>query len=1379
MVRVSLVVLAFLASALADNNNNDNKNPHDLVAWLRSKEHGYFSDKLKLHINPESSTANGMFAVDHIKKNEAIMAIPKECLLRPSENTENDMDMCETTKSLAKEYLLGDQAKFQAYAQYTLGYLRNNNDNTNKPKPDRFKLPRAWSPRAQNLLKDIVGEETVEPQHFEEGLFMDRCGPPYVRDFVRENPTLVADYEEAAFLLSEAWLQVVSRSWNELMVPLLDMIDHRNGHWHNVDQLTSAHDPDVDVVTVVAKRDILPGEELYFSYNMCRDVDCEGLDRWYVLPQILNDYGFVEQYPRRWRFDFNQDDEDEEKEDEENIFIFEIDHQVIPSAEDPEPPLKLTWLSPFYPTPEDIHRFQGILNRLYGLKDHVMETAEHLPANSEKVVILDYYQALTEALEFLIRSTDINPKFQTLEENTSNDLTTYDDLEERKRNYDEESLGVCDSDSSPYLGNAPYDEVDETESQYQKISFEHNSEIDDTCLYLSGWLQTCTSWRPHYHETVVHYPLKFVDEPKRVIYLGGGDNMLLHEILKYPSLELVIGMELDHQVVRSSFRNMATQPHFDNDKVQWWFGDATKTLAMLLEQGDKFYHTFDLVIVDLQTNVAETLMVTKDMTIMDVAVELLQPDGIIARNEDFYPRRSVGFVKYEVDLEVLDVPMLCQQSITIGSKNVDFLKKTPKDHNINTVYLGKSDLDKGSDKYVRWLNYRNNDLACNQTTKKGNLDGNVAEDSKGGHGVHMILEVEDTYATVESSDTISKRISAALTDAGLTELSIDAAPSSKEMIIVFLCIEGYVIVQAREQKRYIGFDIKLWSDYEKLETVKAKLIAAVGSKDEKASSSYRIVTGGMFGALTSKEACTIPMEALATCDELGESVQAEQVETVADDTSMAVIRKAISKLAVVDPTVAVLCADPESSCSALYAVTGATATKNIIPMRACSNLANADEMLVCETSTLASLLASGTDKIDVIVIDSQTPKEMGQILHKILTLKPRRVQLLQKDYVVLSTSHDAASASWQRALLERFQTEFDPFSPAQRSRVSFRGNNGAFDVGIFSSGDYKFFTHLEEFIAEVEKETGLAGQIRKVDDGRLNYIPGFRPSIIGSGDDYEHHDALTQFLNQVPIGEQTILQFEIQPQYVSLDVEETVLVNIEKDVWKGEWFMGKVLQEKEDGKYAVYLDHGVEEVVDRDSMRIFETDSPIDVPDAVLIRRNGYWSQGAIIAKNAHDETFNVRRFDSDGDVITVHRSDLVRRFEPVDIHGAPALTCTKVKRGFVEAIRSSSAYMDKGENAKDDVQVSSGFGEGCVIVGLAPEVTAVASWDGRSHIDVSLFVPTNDQVLQDTFADAFLAELDFLSITARDEFPRGYGRVVNFASDLNYDEELPHWIDA
>jgi spermidine synthase len=57
--------------------------------------------------------------------------------------------------------------------------------------------------------------------------------------------------------------------------------------------------------------------------------------------------------------------------------------------------------------------------------------------------------------------------------------------------------------------------------------------------------------------------------------------MVLHEVLKYKELEKVVGLELDQQVVRTVFHRFGTQPPFDNDKVEWYFGDAAVALRAL------------------------------------------------------------------------------------------------------------------------------------------------------------------------------------------------------------------------------------------------------------------------------------------------------------------------------------------------------------------------------------------------------------------------------------------------------------------------------------------------------------------------------------------------------------------------------------------------------------------------------------------------------------------------------------------------------------------------------------------------------------------------------------------------------------------------------
>ena len=69
--------------------------------------------------------------------------------------------------------------------------------------------------------------------------------------------------------------------------------------------------------------------------------------------------------------------------------------------------------------------------------------------------------------------------------------------------------------------------------------------------------------------------------------------MLLHEIMKYHDLELVAGLELDQTVTRKSFKRFKTDPYFHDPRVDWWFGDAAKSVTVLPES---YWGSFDLVL---------------------------------------------------------------------------------------------------------------------------------------------------------------------------------------------------------------------------------------------------------------------------------------------------------------------------------------------------------------------------------------------------------------------------------------------------------------------------------------------------------------------------------------------------------------------------------------------------------------------------------------------------------------------------------------------------------------------------------------------------------------------------------------------------------------
>ena len=235
------------------------------MEWIRS--HGGFqSPKIELlHTNQTT-----FVATEFIQENETLLSIPSDCLLS------GPFDECDTAENLVREYKLGNESKYAPYLDYAFESFHK-----------EIHPPSMWSdPAAKTLLHNIIGRE-LPPRDVTGISFQHECGGG-----------------SGDALEEHAYSIVVNKGWYDTMIPLLELIPHRNGKWHNV---KSTRDQSDDSIHVIATRDILPGQELHQSFNECDDCDFA-----YALQDMFKDSGIVEDYPRRCRF-------------EEPDLIFELD----------------------------------------------------------------------------------------------------------------------------------------------------------------------------------------------------------------------------------------------------------------------------------------------------------------------------------------------------------------------------------------------------------------------------------------------------------------------------------------------------------------------------------------------------------------------------------------------------------------------------------------------------------------------------------------------------------------------------------------------------------------------------------------------------------------------------------------------------------------------------------------------------------------------------------------------------------------------------------------------------------------------------------------------------------------------------------------------
>ena len=114
-------------------------------------------------------------------------------------------------------------------------------------------------------------------------------------------------------------------------------------------------------------------------------------------------------------------------------------------------------------------------------------------------------------------------------------------------------------------------------------------------LWLSGALQFASQDEYRYHEALVHPAMSIVEDPRRVLVLGGGDGLALREVLKYPAVERVVLVDIDPEMTGLSKEvpRLAEQnAHaFDDPRVTVVNDDALHWL-------DGRVGPFDLAVVD-------------------------------------------------------------------------------------------------------------------------------------------------------------------------------------------------------------------------------------------------------------------------------------------------------------------------------------------------------------------------------------------------------------------------------------------------------------------------------------------------------------------------------------------------------------------------------------------------------------------------------------------------------------------------------------------------------------------------------------------------------------------------------------------------------------
>lgn len=119
-------------------------------------------------------------------------------------------------------------------------------------------------------------------------------------------------------------------------------------------------------------------------------------------------------------------------------------------------------------------------------------------------------------------------------------------------------------------------------------------------LVLDGKWQSCTGDEFLYHEPLVHPAMICHGSPRSVLVLGGGEGATVREILRWKSVEQVMMVDIDGDVVEACREHLPEmhQNAFDDPRTKLVIGDALEVL-------DTTDQKWDIVISDLSDPIEE------------------------------------------------------------------------------------------------------------------------------------------------------------------------------------------------------------------------------------------------------------------------------------------------------------------------------------------------------------------------------------------------------------------------------------------------------------------------------------------------------------------------------------------------------------------------------------------------------------------------------------------------------------------------------------------------------------------------------------------------------------------------------------------------------
>ncbi|MCS7192083.1 MAG: polyamine aminopropyltransferase [Armatimonadetes bacterium] len=150
---------------------------------------------------------------------------------------------------------------------------------------------------------------------------------------------------------------------------------------------------------------------------------------------------------------------------------------------------------------------------------------------------------------------------------------------------------------------------------------------NDLRLFLDGELQFSSVDEHRYHESLAHPAMALAKRKERVLVLGGGDGLLVREVVKYPQVRTIVLVDIDPKMTKLAKQHPAlvqlNERALQDKRIQIVNVDAYRFLM-------NNRRPFDVVLIDLPDPNTESLARLYTLEFYRLVARNLKPEGIIA-----------------------------------------------------------------------------------------------------------------------------------------------------------------------------------------------------------------------------------------------------------------------------------------------------------------------------------------------------------------------------------------------------------------------------------------------------------------------------------------------------------------------------------------------------------------------------------------------------------------------------------------------------------------------------------------------------------------------------------------------------------------------------